>query len=100
MQRWLQGWQKSLTPDPNDSAHAGHGGQHDLPPTTLAALKAASPAVFDPTAVSILLGHLQNCVDSSRLESTGGAYPPARSLADQMTKARDDQLQRLSRLAG
>jgi uncharacterized protein (DUF305 family) len=100
MQRWLQGWRQPDTPDPDAGAHADHGGLHDLPPTTVAELNALKGAEFDNAAVSILLGHLHNCVETSRMESAGGGYPPARSLADGMTRDRQGQVQRLLGLAG
>jgi uncharacterized protein (DUF305 family) len=99
MQRWLLGWQQPLTPDPAAGAHAGHGDLHALRASDIAELRAAQGATFDRTAVSLLLGHLHNCVETSRMESAGGSYPPARSLANTMMKNRQSQIQRLLTLA-
>jgi uncharacterized protein (DUF305 family) len=95
MQRWLLGWQQPLTPDPAASAHAGHGDLHSLRPEDIAALRATTGADFDRTAVSLLLGSLHNGVETTRMESAGGAYPPARSLAGAMTGTRMGQIRRL-----
>jgi uncharacterized protein (DUF305 family) len=99
MRRWLLGWQQPLSPAPDSSAHAGHGDLHALRPSDIAELRAARGAGFDRTAVSLLLGRLHNCVETSRMESGGGEYPPARTLADSMTNARQAQIRRLLTLA-
>jgi uncharacterized protein (DUF305 family) len=97
MRRWLLGWQQPLTADPSSGAHAGHGELHMLRPSDLAELRASED--FDGTAVTLLLGHLGNCVETSRMESTGGAYPPARAQADAMTERRQAQVRTLLQLA-
>jgi len=93
MRRWLAGWRQPPSADP--SAHAGHGDPHSLRAADIAELAAARGADFDRTAVSLLLGHLHNCVEVSRLEAAGGQYPPARALAETMTTHRQTQIQRL-----
>jgi uncharacterized protein (DUF305 family) len=95
MQRWLLGWQQPLAPDPGVGAHAGHGDLHSLRPSDIAELRAAKGRDFDRTALSLLLGHLHNCVETTRMESTGGAYPPARSLATAMTQGRQATIQKM-----
>jgi uncharacterized protein (DUF305 family) len=95
MQRWLLGWQQPLTPDPVASAHAGHGDLHSLRPQDIAELKDTRGPDFDRTAVSMLLGSLHNGVETTRMESAGGAYPPARTLAGTMTGTRTGQVRRL-----
>jgi uncharacterized protein (DUF305 family) len=95
MQRWLLGWRRPLAPDPDASAHAGHGDLHSLRPSDIAELRAARGADFDRTALSLLLGHLHNCVATTRMESAGGAYPPAKSLAESMTAARQQQIRKM-----
>lgn len=97
MQRWLLGWEQPLTADPSAGVHAGHGDPHKLRPSDIAELRTA--ADFDRTATSMLLGVLANCVETSRMESTGGAYPPSRALADTQTRRRQSQVQRLLTLA-
>ncbi|MFI7603051.1 DUF305 domain-containing protein [Actinoplanes sp. NPDC049681] len=99
MGRWLTGWQQPPSADPTAGAHAGHGDLHSLRPSDIAELTAAKGEQFDRTAVSLLLGHLHNCVEVSRMEAAGGAYPPARALAERMTAARQIQIQRLLALA-
>jgi uncharacterized protein (DUF305 family) len=99
MQRWLLGWEQPLTADPSAGAHAGHGALHALRVSDIEELRAAAGPGFDRTAVSLLLGHLGNCVETSRMESGGGDYPPARALADRMTARRQAQIQRLLVLA-
>jgi uncharacterized protein (DUF305 family) len=99
MRRWLLGWEQPLTADPSAGAHAGHGALLALRPADIGELRAARGAGFDRTAVGLLLGHLGNCVQTSRMESAGGAYPPARALAGEMTDRRQGQIQRLLRLA-
>jgi len=95
MQRWLLGWQQPLIADPAAGAHAGHGDLHVLRPTDIAELRAARGATFDRTALGLLLGHLHNCVETTRMESGGGQYPPAINLATAMTAARQSQVRRL-----
>ncbi|WP_433383225.1 DUF305 domain-containing protein [Actinoplanes sp. CA-142083] len=100
MQRWLLGWQQPLTADPSAGAHAGHGALHALRAADIEELRSASSGeIFDRTAVSLLLGHLGNCVETSRMEESGGAYPPAKALATTVTQRRQAQVQRLLTLA-
>ena len=99
MQRWLTGWQQPPSADPAAGAHAGHGDLHSLRPADIAELRAARGADFDRTAVSLLLGHLHNCVEVTRMEAAGGAYPPARALAETMTARRQSRIQALLTLA-
>jgi hypothetical protein len=49
--------------------------------------------------VSVLSGHLGNCIETARMETAGGAYPPARALAATATERRQAQLQQLLTLA-
>jgi uncharacterized protein (DUF305 family) len=98
MQRWLLGWQRPLTADPSEGVHAGHGDLHSLRPADIAELRATRAADFDRTAMTVLVGHLHNCVEVTRMESAGGRYPPARALAEQMTAARQAEIQRMLRL--
>ncbi|WP_236718599.1 DUF305 domain-containing protein [Actinoplanes sp. TFC3] len=97
MQRWLLGWSQPLTADPSSGAHEGHGDLHSLRPSDIAELQATKDN-FDGTAEALLLGHLHNCVEVSRMESTGGQYPPAKALAEQMAATRQGQVQRLLKL--
>ncbi|WP_307831254.1 DUF305 domain-containing protein [Nucisporomicrobium flavum] len=99
MQRWLTGWQQPPSADPDTGVHAGHGDLHSLRDADIGELAAAHGAAFDRTAVSLLLGHLHNCVEVARMELAGGQYPPARALAERMTAARQDQIRRLLALA-
>lgn len=99
MGRWLTGWQQPPSANPDQGAHAGHGDLHSLRPADIAELTAATGPAFDRTAVSLLLGHLHNCVAVSRMEATGGQYPPARTLAATMTGNRQAQIRRLLTLA-
>ncbi|GIE94759.1 DUF305 domain-containing protein [Paractinoplanes rishiriensis] len=96
MRRWLLGWQQPLTADPS-AAHDGHGALHALRPADVAELRAA--ADFDRTAVNLLLGHLGNGVETARMGSASGSYPPARALADSQAQRRQAQIQRLLALA-
>jgi uncharacterized protein (DUF305 family) len=99
MQRWLLGWQQPSSADPSAGAHAGHGALHALRAADIEELRSASGAAFDRTAVSLLLGHLGNCVETSRMEEAGGEYPPAKSLATTVTARRQSQIQRLLTIA-
>ena len=96
MRSWLLGWQRPLTADP--SAHAGHGDPRSLRPSDVAELRATKAADFDRTALTLLVGHLHNCVEVTRMESAGGRYPPAKALAATMTQARQADIQRMLRL--
>ncbi|WP_306213641.1 DUF305 domain-containing protein [Actinoplanes sp. RD1] len=97
MERWLLGWEQPMTADP--ASHAGHGDVHSLRASDIAELTAAQGADFDRTAVSMLLGHLHNCVAVARMEATGGSYPPARTLAEQSAAAYQSGIQRLLTLS-
>jgi uncharacterized protein (DUF305 family) len=99
LQRWLLGWQQPLTADPSAGAHAGHGDLHALQPADLASLRSATGPAFDRTAVALLLGGLHNSVETTRMESAGGSYPPARSLADGMTAVYQEQIRTLLLIA-
>jgi uncharacterized protein (DUF305 family) len=97
MERWLLGWEQPPTADP--ASHAGHGDVHSLRASDIAELTAARGADFDRAAVSMLLGHLHNCVEVARMEATGGRYPPAQALAGQSVTAYQSRIQRLLALA-
>jgi uncharacterized protein (DUF305 family) len=101
MRRWLADWKQPAGPDPDASAHAGHGDLHALRPADLAELNAATGAGFDRTAIGLLLGNLHNSVQTTRMESAGGRYPPAINLAGTMTERRQaairTQLRRAAR---
>jgi uncharacterized protein (DUF305 family) len=99
MQRWLLGRQQPVTADPDAGAHAGHGDPHPVRPEDVAALRDAGAGAFDRTAVSLLLGNLHTSVETTRMESAGGAYPPARALAGTMTDTRMGQIRRLLTVA-
>ena len=99
MRGWLTEWRKPASADPHAGAHEGHGDVHSLRDSDIGELAAAKGADFDRTAVSMLLGHLHNCVEVARMEVTGGQYAPAKALAEQMTTARQGQIQRLLTLA-
>lgn len=99
MERWLLGWQQPLAADPSSGVHAGHGDLHMLRPSDIGELRSADAEAFDRTAVNLLLGHLGNCVETARMESAGGAYPPARALGETVTTRRQSQIQRLLTLA-
>jgi uncharacterized protein (DUF305 family) len=98
LQRWLLGWQQPLTADPA-AGHAGHGDLHALQPSSLTELRAASGPAFDRTAVALLLAGLHNSVETTRMESAGGDYPPARQLASSMTSAYQQRIRSLLRIA-
>jgi uncharacterized protein (DUF305 family) len=93
LQRWLLGWQQPTAAPPG--SHAGHGDLHSLQPSDLASLRAASGAAFDRTAVALLLAGLHNSVETTRMESSGGDYPPASQLATDMTNAYQEQIKAL-----
>ncbi|WP_305788927.1 DUF305 domain-containing protein [Symbioplanes lichenis] len=95
MERWLLGWEQPLVA----ASHVGHGDVHSLRASDIAELTAARGADFDRTAVSLLLGHLHNCVEVARMEATGGTYPPAKALAEQSVTAYQSTIQRLLALA-
>jgi uncharacterized protein (DUF305 family) len=99
MRGWLTGWRRPLTPDPDSSAHAGHGDLHSLRPADITDLSRTTGADFDRTAVSMLLGTLHNSVETYRMESGGGRYPPALNLATTMTRSRQGTIQTLLALA-
>jgi uncharacterized protein (DUF305 family) len=95
MMGWLAQWQKPLTAEPDAGAHAGHGDLHSLRATDIAELSAAEGETFDRTALSLLLGHLHNCVETARMETAGGRYPAAINLATDTISKRQAQVQRM-----
>ncbi|BCY12320.1 DUF305 domain-containing protein [Actinoplanes sp. L3-i22] len=99
MERWLLGWSKPVSADPSAGVHAGHGELHALRESDFADLEATRGADFDRTVVSLLLGNLHNGMETLRMESASGSYPPAKSLAAKMVETRQAQIQRLLRLA-
>ena len=99
MQRWLLAWQQAVTADPSAGAHAGHGDLHSLRPSDIGELHAARGRTFDRTAVSLLLGHLGNCLETARMQTADGGYPPARTLAATAITRRQAQIQQLLTVA-
>jgi uncharacterized protein (DUF305 family) len=100
MRQWLTEWQRPVSPEPDPSTHTGHGDLHSLRESDLAELHAAAGAAFDRNALSLLLGHLHNGVQTSRMETSGGRYPPAVNLAAEMTRTRQEQIRRMLTLVG
>ena len=88
----LTAWDRPLTADPDAGAHAGHGDLHSLRPADVAELRAAQGETFDRTALSLLLGHLHNGVETARMETAGGADPATVSLAATLTTTRQEQI--------
>ncbi len=95
MHRWLTGWQQPPSADPSAGAHAGHGDLHSLRPADVAELRAAQGETFDRTALSLLLGHLHNGVETARMATAGGADPATVSLAATVTATRQEQIRTL-----
>jgi uncharacterized protein (DUF305 family) len=98
MARWLTAWGRPLTADQDAGVHAGHGDLHSLRPQDIAELRATLGAAFDRTAMSMLVGHLHNSVEVTRLEVAGGLHPQAQELAAAMTASRQAQIQRMLQL--
>ncbi|MCM4077822.1 DUF305 domain-containing protein [Paractinoplanes hotanensis] len=95
----LQDWKQPLEADPSAGAHAGHGDLHNLRPSDIGELSDTRGKAFDRTAVTLLLGHLGNCVETARMESAGGAHPDARALGANVASRRLSQIQSLLKLA-
>jgi uncharacterized protein (DUF305 family) len=95
MTGWLADFKQSPSAAPDAGAHAGHGDLHSLRPADVAELEATKGEDFDRTALSLLVGHLHNSVETTRMETAGGGYPPAISLAAGMTTARQAQIQKM-----
>jgi uncharacterized protein (DUF305 family) len=95
MTGWLAEWRQPPSAAPDAGAHAGHGDLHSLRAADVAELEATKGEDFDRTALSLLLGHLHNSVETARMETAGGSYPPAISLAAGMTTARQAQIQKM-----
>lgn len=100
MMTWLIEWQKPLTADPDAGVHAGHGDVHSLRPSDIEELAATTGAAFDRAAVSMLLGHLHNCIETARMETTAGRAPAVINLASATVRTRQAQVQRMLSLAG
>lgn len=92
---WLADWQQPSAAPSEAGLHEGHGDLHSLRPQDVAELAAAGAADFDRTAMSLLLGHLHNTVETMRMETSGGTFPPAISLAATTTTTRQAQIQRI-----
>jgi uncharacterized protein (DUF305 family) len=99
MMTWLIEWERPLTADPDAGVHAGHGDLHSLRPADIQALAATKGADFDRATVSLLLGHLHNCVETARMETATGQSAAVINLAAATIKTRQVQVQRLLGLA-
>jgi uncharacterized protein (DUF305 family) len=99
MMTWLIEWRKPLTADPDAGVHAGHGDVHSLRPSDIEELAATEGADFDRATVSLLLGHLHNCVETARMETASGQSASVINLAGATIKVRQAQVQRLLGLA-
>lgn len=91
----LNRWGRPLTADPDAGAHAGHGDLHSLRESDVAELAAAGGQTFDRTALSLLLGHLHNGVETARMETAGGRDPEMINLAAASIRLRQSQVQRM-----
>jgi uncharacterized protein (DUF305 family) len=96
---WLTDWDQPLTADNSSAIHAGHGDLHALQPGDIDGLTRARGPDQDRMAVALLLGNLHNTMETLRMQSAGGAYPEAKSLAETMASTRQGQIQRLLALA-
>ena len=81
--------------DENEGVHAGHGDLHSLRPADVEELTRADGAAFDTTALSLLLGHHHNTVAVARVQLSDGSDPEARRLAEEITRTRADEVQRM-----
>jgi len=91
----LTRWGRPLTADPDAGAHAGHGDLHSLRDSDIAELTAARGEAFDRTALSLLLGHLHNGVETARMETAGGSDPEVINLAAATIRIRQAQVQQM-----
>jgi len=95
MMNWLIAWEKPLTADPDAGVHAGHGDLHSLRPSDIEELTRTTGADFDRATVSLLLGHLHNCVETARMETADGRSAAVINLAAATIRSRQAQVQRL-----
>jgi uncharacterized protein (DUF305 family) len=95
MTGWLAEWKQPPGAAPDAGAHAGHGDLHSLRPADVAELADTKDKDFDRTALSLLVGHLHNSVETARMETATGSSPAAISLAATMTTTRQAQIQRM-----
>ncbi len=99
MRGWLQDWGKPLEVAPDEGLHAGHGALHALREEDFTGLAEFQGSEFDRAAVALLLGNLHNGMETIRMQVEKGSYPQAVDLAEDVTAARQGQIQRLLALS-
>ena len=100
MRGWLRGWGRPTEADPNEHAHADHGGLPATGPEQIAALGRASGADFETAFLNLLIAHQHNAIEMARNETRFGQDPGARELAGRIDQSRTAQINQMLTLLG
>ncbi|MFJ9836033.1 DUF305 domain-containing protein [Streptomyces sp. NPDC101169] len=102
MTGWLTAWGEQVPMAGMD--HSGHSGMTGMAgmmsDDDMAALKKATGADFDSRFLSLMAEHHRGAVEMAGTEKTKGAYGPARTMAGDIVRAQNAEIQEMERLLG
>ncbi|MFK3981311.1 DUF305 domain-containing protein [Micromonospora sp. NPDC050397] len=100
MRGWLRSWGKPTEADPDEHAHADHGGLPATGPEQIAALGRTTGPEFDSAFLNLLIAHQHNAVEMARNETKFGQDPTAKGLAGRIDQSRTAQINQMLALLG
>ncbi|MEW2257195.1 DUF305 domain-containing protein [Streptomyces sp. NPDC047869] len=102
MTGWLTAWGEQVPMAGMD--HSGHTGTTGMAgmmsDDDMAALKKATGADFDSRFLSLMVEHHRGAVEMAGTEKSGGAYGPARTMAGDIVRAQNAEIQEMERILG
>ncbi|MFJ3718746.1 DUF305 domain-containing protein [Streptomyces sp. NPDC090057] len=102
MTGWLTAWGEQVPMAGMD--HSGHSGMTGMAgmmsDDDMAALKKATGADFDSRFLSLMVEHHRGAVEMAGTEKAKGAYGPARTMAGDVVRAQNAEIQEMERLLG
>ncbi|MFF2200651.1 DUF305 domain-containing protein [Streptomyces sp. NPDC058145] len=102
MTGWLTAWGEQVPMAGMD--HSGHAGMTGMTGMMsdgdMAALKKASGADFDRKFLSLMVEHHRGAVEMAGTEKAKGAYGPARTMAGDIVRAQNAEIQEMKQLLG
>jgi uncharacterized protein (DUF305 family) len=90
---WLKSWGQPASADAG--AHAAHGGMPGTSPEEITVVARASGADFERKLLNMLIAHQDDAIQLARMETSAGANPGARALAEQIDRSRTAQIKQL-----
>ncbi|MES4907012.1 MULTISPECIES: DUF305 domain-containing protein [unclassified Streptomyces] len=101
MSGWLKAWGEDVPeamPGMDHSQHEGMPGM--MSSKEMEELKKASGAAFDTAFLKMMVQHHKGAVEMAGTEKREGAYGPAKTMADDIIKAQNEEITEMNKLLG